>query len=207
MPTWKLVLLKAAGYAGGVILALSVVVGSIVWYTSRPVKPKPWNRDSIVASYYRVTESDESTAKLEFEYILDNKTDRDYELRADSSLKIAARLEDTNSLTGFADEYGFVVKLPVFVPAHQKTRITFSMPSYGFSTVNHPSNASTQDERHKYYAEVATHVKNKMANLNGFVLFDEVSRYQIELPNGWKQVVDETNQKVADKGRVPPNTQ
>src|SRR5438094_9576992 len=78
MATWKLVLLKAAGYAGGVILALSVVVGSIVWYTSRPVKPKPWNRDSIVASYYRVTESDESNAKLEFEYILDNKTDRDY---------------------------------------------------------------------------------------------------------------------------------
>jgi hypothetical protein len=30
-----------------------------------------------------------------------------------------------------------------------------------------------------------------MPNLNGFAIFDEDARYEIDLPNGWKQDADE----------------
>src|SRR5439155_5561063 len=119
----------------------------------------------------------------------------DYELATHSAPKIAAKLEDSNSLTGFADENALVLKLPIFVPAHQKTRISVTMPGYSFPTVTRPTASSTSDEWHKYHAEVAAHVTKKMSNLSGFVLFDENSRYQVELPNGWKKQTEENDRK------------
>src|SRR6266851_5707787 len=133
MPSWKRILLRAAGFGAGAVVTTAIIVALFFWYTTRSTKPKPWNRSAITAEYYRVLTSDQPDSKLEFEYVLENKTDKDYELQKYSAPKIAARLEDTNSLTGFADENEIVLKLPVFVPAHQKTRITISTPSYGFS--------------------------------------------------------------------------
>ncbi len=199
MPLWKRILLRAAGFGAGAVVATAVVVALFFWYTTRPVKLKPWNRGAITADYYRVSTTDQPDSKLEFEYVLENKTDKDYELQKYLAPKIAARLEDTNSLTGFAEENEIVLKLPVFIPAHQKTRINISMPSYGFSATTHLTSSSTPDERHKYYAEIAAHVTKQMSNLNGFVLFDESNRYQVELLGGWKKETEANERKVTDK--------
>ncbi len=199
MPLWKRILLGAAGFGAGAVVAIAIVVALFFWYKSRPVKPKPWNRSAITAEYYRVSATDQPDSKLEFQYVLENKTDKDYELQKYSAPKIAARLEDTNSLTGFADENQIVLELPVFVPAHQKTRITITMPSYGFSALTHPTSSSTAEERRKYRAEVAAHVTKQLSNLNGFVLFDESKRYQVDLPNGWKKENEANERKVPDK--------
>lgn len=190
MPTWKRIFLKAAGFGAGTAVAVAVVLGVFLWYSSRPAKPKPWNREAITAEFDRVTTVSDS--RLEFQYVLDNKTDKDYELQSYSRPKIAARLESTNSLTGFADENEFVLGLPIFVPARQKARISLTMPSYGFRPVTRLTDSSSTEEQHKYRAEVLAHVTSKMPELNGFVLFDEGTRYQIDLPNGWsKQAGDE----------------
>jgi hypothetical protein len=199
MPLWKRIFLKAAGFGAGAVAATAIVGALFFWYTTRPVKLKPWNRGAITADYYRVTTSEQPDSKLEFEYVLENKTDMDYELQKYSAPRAAARLEDTNSLTGFADENGIVLKLPVFVPAHQKTRISITTPSYGFSALTQLTSSSTLDERLKYYAEVAAYVTKRMSNLNGFVLFDESNRYQVDLPSGWKKETEANERKVADK--------
>ena len=197
MPLWKRILLRAAGFGAGAVAATAIVAALLFWYTTRPVKPKPWNRTAITAEYYRVSTSDEHDSKLQFEYVLENKTDKDYEIKAYSAPRIAARLEDTNSLTGFADENVIVLKLPVFVPARQKTRISITTPSYGFSTLTHPTSSSTRDEWHKYYLELTAHVTKTMSNLDGFVLFDENNRYEVELPNGWKKEAETNERKIA----------
>jgi hypothetical protein len=199
MPLWKRIFLKAAGFGAGVVAATAIVGALFFWYTTRPVKLKSWNRGAITADYYRVSTSERPDSKLEFEYVLENKTDMDYELQKFSAPRVAARLEDTNSLTGFADENEIVLRLPVFVPAHQKTRITITTPSYGFSALTQLTSSSTLDERHKYYAEVAAYVTKRLSNLNGFVLFDESNRYQVDLPSGWKKETEANERKVADK--------
>jgi len=102
-------------------------------------------------------------------------------------------------LAGFADENEIVLKLPVFVPAHQKTRITISTPSYGFSPPTHLTSSSTPEEKYKHYAETAAYVTKQMPNLNGFVLFDESNRYQVELPNGWKKEAEANEPKATGK--------
>jgi hypothetical protein len=203
MPTWKRMLLKAGGFGAGTVFALTIVTALFFWYTSRPPKRRPWNRGAITAEFYRLSTVGEGDPTLEFEYVLDNNTEQDYELATHSAPKIAAKLEDSNSLTGFADENALVLKLPIFVPAHQKTRISVTMPGYSFPTVTRPTASSTSDEWHKYHAEVAAHVTTKMSNLSGFVLFDENSRYQVELPNGWKKQTEENDRKIADKETIP----
>jgi len=50
----------------------------------------------------------------------------------------------------------------------------------------YPENAS-QQEKDQYYKTVADYVTNKMSNLNGFVIYDESSRTEIDLPNGWTE--------------------
>lgn len=199
MSLWKRIFLRAAGFGAGAVLTAAVCLGLFVWYKSRPAKPKPWNRSAIAAQFYRVSTGSEGDSKLEFEYILENETDRDYHLQSYETPRIAGKVHDTNSLVGFDDQDEFSLKLPIFVPAHQKTRISLTLPSYGFSSPVHLSNSSSDDERRKYYAAVAAHVTQRMSNLDGFVVFDESLRYQIDLPNGWKKEFEENEKKSKEK--------
>jgi len=201
MSTWKRILLQAAGFGAGAGLTVAIFLGLFVWYKSRPVKPKPWDHGAIIAQFYRV--STEGDSKLEFEYVLQNKTDKDYELQTFSAPKVAAKLEDTKSLAGFANQDQFSIKLPIFVPAHENTRISITLPSYGFSSQIRLTNSSSDEERKKYYAAVEAHVARKMSNLDGFVLFDESNRYEIELPNGWRKEFEENERKSKEKQGKP----
>ena len=71
----------------------------------------------------------------------------------------------------------------------------------GFSTPTHLTDSSTAEDRHKYYAEVASHVAKTMSNLNGFVVFDETNRYEIDLPNGWKEDSSEKTGKSSGQAK------
>ena len=184
--SWKRPFVKAAGFGAGLALILCSVVGAWWWYSSRPKPPKPRNISAIRGSYYRVERIQENKDwRLNFEFILENTTDTDYELSKESTYRIAGKLLDTNSLTGFAENYQIFIKLPLFVPAHQKTRIDVALPQYDVD-VPKPINASLE-ELHKHYDAVAQAVSEKMANLNGFMIFDENTRYQIDLPGDWKK--------------------
>ena len=199
MPTWKRIFLKAVGFGAGAVLAAAICLGLFVWYKSRPVKPKPWDQSAITAKFYQVSTTDEGASKLEFQYVLQNNTDKDYELQTYSAAKIAGKLQDTGSLTGFATQEEFSLKLPIFVPAHQKTRINITLPNYGFSSPVHLTSASSDDERRQHNAAVVAYVTKRMSNLDGFVLFDDNSRYQIELPNGWKNEFEENEKKSKER--------
>src|SRR5215469_14405544 len=85
---------------------------------------------------------------------------------------------------GFGED-DFQLGLPLYIPAHKKTRIDLVMKAYTVDAT-YPENAS-QQEKDQYYKTVADYVTNKMSNLNGFVIYDESSRTEIDLPNGWTE--------------------
>ena len=188
MSKWKEILLRAVGYGAGITLALVLVAATGYYYLQRPTPPRPWNAGAIRATFYRVDTTGESK-QLQFQYVLENTTDTDYSLETYSTPRIAGMLKDTNSLTGFADNE-IVLRLPIYVPAHKKTRIDITLPSYGFATIVEPGESSTKEERQKYHVAVAAYVTKEMSNLNGFVIFDESQRYEIDLPNGWKNITE-----------------
>lgn len=179
---WKKWFWRSAGFGFGITTALALSIGVWIWYSSRPKPPKPWNTKAIVATYYRAIEIEDR--KLRFEYVLENTTDADFRIEEYEKPSLAARLEDPDSLTGFGSE-NFKIRLPVYVPTKQKSIVYIEMPDYGFKG-GPLSSSATPEEKKTQRLAVATHITENMSNLNGFVLFDESARYEIDFPKGWK---------------------
>jgi hypothetical protein len=53
----------------------------------------------------------------------------------------------------------------------------------------------TRDEQKQYTTNVAKYVTDEMGNLDGFVLFDTLNRYEIDFPNGWEQHATQSSPK------------
>jgi hypothetical protein len=70
----------------------------------------------------------------------------------------------------------------VFLPAKQRLKFGIRFP-YSYEK-RMPANA-TSEQRKIYRKELADYVRTHASNLNGFVLFDETNRYQIDFAKGW----------------------
>ena len=123
MPLWKRILLRAAGFGAGSVVIIAIVAALLFWYNTRPVKPKPWNRAAITADYYRVLTADQPDSNLQFEYVLENKTDKDYELQKYSAPKIAAKLEDTNCWRGLLTRTRLCSSYPFLFPLTKRREL------------------------------------------------------------------------------------
>jgi len=58
------------------------------------------------------------------------------------------------------------------------------MPNYGFKEVE-PDRDSSEHE--KYIDQLIQYLNKEEANLDGFVLYDNSTRHQINFPSGWKK--------------------
>jgi hypothetical protein len=171
---------KKFGIAGALILvallAATLASGrlSALFSSSRP--KNTWNSAAIQATFagVQVREIDPSKAALVFFYDLDNKTDSDYQLTPSSNLVIMSRLKSDSSLNA---EDPIVLASAAFVPARNRTRVALQ--------VTHPF-VWPQDTDGSSGDKFRGFLQSETANLSGFVLFDQPSRYQIELPGGWK---------------------
>jgi len=76
------------------------------------------------------------------------------------------------------------INYPIFIPAKQRGRYSISLPSYRYPGGKLKDDAS-KEERQAYGKAISAYVNEKFGNLNGFVLFDEANRYQINFPKGW----------------------
>jgi hypothetical protein len=172
-------LTKRTAVGGGIAITIAVLVGVFYWY--RIEHPKPWNNSAIRASYYRIGHYGD---KLAFEYVLENTTKDDLRLTESDKFDIAIRVADTDSLRGF-DSKQTTLQLPVYLPAKHKTTITVETPEYAIGAV-YPGAQASKEEKDQFYRTVAEQVSEKLSNWNGFVLFVQKPRYEIDLPNGWK---------------------
>jgi len=168
-----------AGFGAGAVLMVALLLGGITWYSSRP---KPWNKTAIKATYDAVNLEDDDR-HLEFYYVLENATESDYTLQESSTAPITGRLKKEKSLT---PPMGMEIQItyPVFIPAKQRARYRISLPSYKYPGGWLKDNP-TEEERDGYEKEISAYVGQKLGNLDGFVLFDETNRYEIDFPKGW----------------------
>jgi hypothetical protein len=104
-----------------------------------------------------------------FLYDLDNSTDRDYRLASGPNIVIMSRLPPNGSLS--SDE-PISLDSDAFVPAKNRTRISLEI-SHAFDW---PTQRDAAAER-----QLRQFVADQVAGVEGFVLFDQETRYQIEL--------------------------
>ncbi len=154
---------------GGLALILLLVGFSRAgFFTARA---NSWNSRAIRSTLagVRVREVDSTHAAVVFSYDLDNRTDTDYRLASGPNVVIMSRLQPSGSLTA-AQQVS--LDSAAFVPANNRTRISLEM-SHPFEW---PTQRDSSSDR-----QLRQFVADQMAGLQGFVLFDQANRYQIEL--------------------------
>jgi hypothetical protein len=148
-----------------------------------PKQLEGWSSNAIRSSFegVQVKEIDPAHAALIFSFDLENTTDSDYHLSKDQKVLIMGRLKSNGS---FKAEDSMQIEDAVFLPAGNRARIALKV-SYAFNwpTQMFPGQVGplTQEKFRRFVA-------GKVDDLQGFLLFDEAARYQIELPGGWQEL-------------------
>jgi hypothetical protein len=159
--------------AAGLVLPLTL------WaFTGTSVKAKEtaqsWNHNGVKALYIatQLREVNQTHASLVLSYDLDNLTNVDYRLSDGSGLVIMSRVKSDGSLT---QEQAIHLSYPVFLPAGQRAHLAVEITK----EFSWPKDDSHHDEKLKEF------VRQTLATVRGFVLFDENSHSQIDLPAAW----------------------
>lgn len=176
--SWRLIVIKFAAFGGAFAIIAILIIGLLLWNDSRPKPPKPWNTLAIIAKYDSMDISNRDNIGV-FHYTVENNTDYDYRLTAGPNVTLMAKLNKEQNLIP-ADQLSFTE--PVFVPS--KHRVAF------YINFTHPifrefrdsiANKSVKDRNDVF----RKYLNAKLPNLDGFVLFDETTRYEIIFPKKW----------------------
>jgi hypothetical protein len=181
----KKALVIGASAGAGSFLVLLLILGGAAFNTS-PVKPSgSWNQSALKATYVgsQLRQIDKTLAGLFLSYDLENNTDRDYRLADAPGVVIMSRLTSDHSLS---QEELIRLTYPVFLPANQRVRIAIEI-SYPFDW---PAPADRALEN-----KLKDFVKQRLAKVEEFVLFDEANRCQVELPSAWQELERDTGVK------------
>lgn len=171
----------AFAFGAGVAVIGLAFLALLSWRASRP---QPWNTTSITATFDSV-DIEGPEGKLVFYYILQNNTDRDFRVTSEQELVLTGKLERQQSLTQESSKEFLSGELPVFIPARQLARFAIHL-GYAYRGTQPLSGGTAKAERDHDRALIVAYVRDELPNLEGFALFHENTRYQIDLPKGWK---------------------
>jgi hypothetical protein len=181
----KRALVIGASTGAGIFLVLLLILGGAA-FNSSPVKPPgSWNQNAIQATYVgsQLRQINRSLAGLFLSYDLENNTDRDYRLADAPGVVIMSRLKSGQSLS---QEELIRLSYPIFLPANQRVRMAIEI-SYPFVW---PAAGDPGFEN-----KLKDFVKQRLAKVEEFVLFDELNRCQIELPSAWQDLEQDAEAK------------
>jgi hypothetical protein len=173
----KALVIGVSGGAGFFLVLLLILGGAA--FNSSPVKPAgSWNQNAIKATYVgsQLRQIDKTLAGLFLSYDFENNTDRDYRLTDAPGVVIMSRLKSDHSLS---QEELIRLSYPAFLPANQRVRIAIVI-SYPFVWPA-PGDPALENKLKDF-------VKQRLAKVEEFVLFEEGSRCQIQLPSAWQEL-------------------
>lgn len=176
--SWKDVL-WVVGSAGVALLGITLVTGNgTILKRSPRQEPAVWNQGTINAGYIgsQLREIDKTRASLIISYDLENNTDSDYRLADGPNVVILTRLKSDGS---YSQDQPIRLSYPVFLPARQHARLAVEITQ----PFNWPSDTDSGS-----IEKLRDFVKQRLENVGEFVLFDEASHRQLELPSGWDQL-------------------
>jgi hypothetical protein len=174
----RLAIISLFGGAGFALVA-ALICGGVLWYTSRPKPPKPWNTSVIIARVQPEFDLSDDGKMLILHYTLENTGSSDYRIDSVTDLQLLARRKN-GVLSQPLPDADKILRLPIFIPTKQKSSARISLPYSGIVTRNTAEPDAALHERLRNYLE------QKYGFLSGFVIFDGTNRYQIDLPK-WSE--------------------
>ena len=169
--------------SGAALVLLTILLTGAAAFKGRHRETlKSWNREAIKATYVasQLKELDKTHATLTLSYDLENNTDSDYRLNSGPDVVIQSRLKSGGSLS---QQEPLRLSYPVFVPAKQHARLAIEMTQ----PFVWPS-----DKDSAYVDELRAFVKERLVNVEEFVLFDQASHAEVRLPGAWQELQEAT---------------
>ena len=154
----------------------AVLAAGAFWYLSRPAPQKAWDTKSVQATFDElIVRTEPDRFRAFFTYVLENKTGADFRIEGPPQAVVMHKYPKGG---GLAQAPELKWDHPLFLPAGQKVRFTLELPiAYGNDPV--AQEAEEVDKITKFFAP-------HLDKVDGFVLFDEARRLQVELPSGWR---------------------
>lgn len=166
-----------------------IAAASVVFFVLRnppkqesvPKQPRDWNTHAIRGTFagVQVKEIDPTHAQLVFSYDLENATDAEYRLAGGPEVALMEQLKSDGSLRS---QDSVRIDNAVFLPPKSRGRIGLQV----VRPFNWPSQIATGQVGPFTQDKFRSFVGKEVSNVQGFILFDEASRYKIELPGGWQ---------------------
>lgn len=164
--------------AGAGLVLLIISMARATAFKGRGEPPRSWNTEAIKATYLasQLRETDKGHSTLTLSYDLENNTDSDYRLESGREVVIQSRLKSDGSLS---QQEPLRLSYPVFLPAKQHARLAIEMTQpFAWPVEEDPA----------YVVKLREFVKQQLANVGEFVLFDQAGRAEIKLPGAWQQL-------------------
>lgn len=161
------------------------IVGVLLWYSSRPAPPQRWNKNALVATEPPGFDASKDGKRIVFTYSVENTTNTDYSVDSIYGIKVLIR-DKGDSLSQPLSEDTSPLRLPIFIPAKQRGRLTVSLTLSGI-----PVQATTDTDA-EYHEQLRIYCEKHLASIAGFVLFDDTNRYQVNLPR-WRSEPTKAN--------------
>ena len=147
---------------------------------------KPWNRTAIRAAFVELAASDRKD-RIKLWYTLTNTTDGEYRIQNMSGITTAVSAHGKTDFL-YAFNQGMIsLEMPLIIPANGKIRAMLTVALQTDKSV--PSDASDATVT-IYKTDVMSFLRSKYSKMQGFVLMDEGTRYEIDFPAGaWSETV------------------
>ena len=172
-------ILVIASLAGcGLALLAIFITGADAFKNHRAETPKSWDRKAIKATYVgtQLKQTDKGHSTLVLSYDLENNTDSDYRFDNGPGVVILGRLRADGSLS---QQEPIRLSYPVFLPTKQHARLAIEITErFAWPLQEDPT----------YIDKLREFVKQRLANVGEFVLFDQADHAQVTLPDEWQEL-------------------
>jgi hypothetical protein len=167
--TWWLLRLQLLIFVVGI-----VVFTYAVWHSSRP---QPWNDKAMVTEYadLRISSTGSAYNNIEANYFVTNMSNMDYQLSKSNIVMVKVP-----GSSGLREAPDVAIAQDFFIPAKQKVSVSFRLPLQNRDIFNEAVTKKNQVEIKKLLAK-------ELQDVDGFVVFDPLAKYQISFSNGWKK--------------------
>lgn len=172
---WRRLAIISLSAGAGFALMLSLIAGTVIWYTSRPTPPKPWDSGALVADGPPGFGASDDSKYIRFTYEVENRTDIDYQIESDSQIKVLAKYK-SGAFSRPIPEEDKPLELPVFIPAKKKAALTIRAELSGMPA-REPSESYEQ-----YHERLRVYLEDHLSRVAEFAVFDDLNRYEISLP-------------------------
>jgi hypothetical protein len=168
----KRAMLVSAAAGAGAVFAVGVIAAGVLWYSSRPSHPKPWNTTALKTAFHFIdTEGPQNT--LVFGYYVANQTDMDYQLPEIAQLSLMAKRTDNGALSERQPDMESIDQ-KLFIPAHQTVSVSIHI---GVAPdVKKKDVFDKVDKGRGYRNDLKVWAGKEFENLGGWVLFDKQNR-------------------------------